>query len=244
MDLQFQADMLNVVAPLAGERIVEIGPGTGALTQHLIASGATIDAIEIDRDLAAKLNDRFGHCANFRLHTFDVLRFDLTTLAPLPTQFRIIGNLPYNISTPLLLQLIADAAHISDICVMVQKEVALRLAAAPGSRLYGRLSVIAQAQCKVALAFDVPPKAFAPPPRVDSTVLTLRPRSALLTPTALTKLQQVVALAFSQRRKMLRHTLGRVMPISLTNSLGISLTQRAEEISVTQYMDLAERCEI
>lgn len=244
MDPQIQVDILNVVAPQAIDRIVEIGPGTGALTQHLIASGAEIDAIEIDRDLAAKLSARFGHCDNFHLHAVDVLRFNIPALATLPTQLRIIGNLPYNISTPLLLRLIADAAHIRDICVMVQKEVALRLAAAPGSRLYGRLSVIAQAQCQVSTVFDVPPKAFAPPPRVDSTVLTLQPHRNLLTPAALTKLQQVVAIAFSQRRKMLRHTLGRIMPISLTDSLGISLTQRAEEISVAQYMDLAEQCAI
>jgi 16S rRNA (adenine1518-N6/adenine1519-N6)-dimethyltransferase len=230
--------IVRAVAPIAGERLVEIGPGEGALTRPLLAAaGGSLTVIELDRDLAARWRRESG----IETIEADVLAVDIRALAdadPAGRRLRIVGNLPYNVSTPILFHLLAAADRIVDQHVMLQKEVVDRMGAAPGSRTYGRLSVMLQWRYAIEPLFDVPPEAFRPPPRVDSTVARMVPLAA---PPAVdpARLAEVVMLAFSQRRKLLRHTLGRLVGEGPDN--GFDLQRRAEEVPVAEYVALARR---
>lgn len=218
--------------------VVEIGPGRGALTERLLAHGFEVHAVEIDRDLVTHLGERFIGQNRLHLHQGDALHFDLGTLPIDQSALRLVGNLPYNISTPLLFRLLELGGRIGQMCFMVQKEVADRLVAAPGTGDYGRLAVMTQAFCSAGVALDVPPEAFAPPPRVDSNVVLLRP-----TPPprcGFAALGKLVAEAFLHRRKMLRQTLAKHYPPGTLESLGIPLTARPENITVAQYVALAD----
>ena len=232
-------DIISAVAPLESEHVVEIGPGTGVLTDALLRSGARIDAIEYDRDLIPVLAKKFNAYSNFRLFEGDALTFDYSSLNAAGNLLRVVGNLPYNISTPLLFRFLEIRDSLSDLSLMLQKEVAARIAATPGNADYGRLSVMLQAYFEVVELFDVEPSAFAPPPKVRSHVLQLVPRSRAATPTDFKQLEKLVALAFSQRRKMLRHTLGRQLSADILGSSGISSQMRAEEVSVAQFVNLS-----
>jgi 16S rRNA (adenine1518-N6/adenine1519-N6)-dimethyltransferase len=227
----------QAVAPRAGEHIVEIGPGTGALTALLLERAGRIDAVEIDRDLAATLRQRWPEALT--LHLADALEFDFAALAierggPL----RIVGNLPYNISTPLLFHLLDAVDHIADLHVMLQKEVIDRMAAAPGSEHYGRLTVMLAPRLDVQWLFDVGPGAFQPPPRVWSAVARL---SVLRTPRfpVPPAFARVVAAAFSQRRKTVRNSLRGLLPPQAWEATGIDPGARPEVLAPAQFARLA-----
>ena len=215
---------------------MEIGPGLGALTRPLLAAAGQLHAIEIDRDLAQALQQEFG--ARLDLHAVDVLQFDFASLGD---GLRIIGNLPYNISTPLLFHLAERVEHICDIHVMLQKEVVDRMVAAPGDSNYGRLSVMLQYRFAMEKLLGVPAAAFDPVPKVDSAVIRLmplRPRPCVAHDEA--QLANMVAAAFSQRRKTLRNSLRKFVDQTAFDALGIAPTARAQELSVAQFVALAD----
>jgi len=228
--------IVRAIDPRDAEAIVEIGPGRGALTEPLRASAAQLTLIELDRDLAAHWRTQPG----LRVLEADVLRVDFVQLARDAGQrLRVVGNLPYNISTPILFHLLEAAARIIDQHLMLQKEVVDRIAASPGGRDYGRLSVMLQWRYEIERLFDVPAAAFEPPPRVMSGVLRMTP---LVTPPAVDAglLSEIVSVAFSQRRKLLRHTLGRWLD---AHGAGVAfdLQRRAEEVAVGEYVALTQR---
>ena len=239
IDARILDELVACIAPRPDEMLVEIGPGRGALTSRLLDKGAVIHAIEIDRDLVHALSIRFGSETRLHVHLGDALNFDFRQLATAPHKLRIVGNLPYNISTPLLLRLLKLEDAVEEMCFMLQKEVAERLVATPSQADYGRLSVMTQAFCAASIAFDVPPTAFAPPPRVDSCVVVFRPHDA--PKCGFEKLESVVATAFAHRRKMLRHTLGRRFSAETLAALHISTTDRPENVTVAQYVALASQ---
>ncbi len=232
--------LIDAIAPTPGDRIVEIGPGQAALTDPLIARAGAITAIEIDRDLAAALKQRFSQ-DKLSLIEQDVLKVDFHALSQrLGGALRIVGNLPYNISSPILFHLLEAADVIVDQHVMLQKEVVDRMVAECGSKIYGRLSVMLQARYRMARCLKVPPGAFHPAPKVDSAVVRMVPIAA--TEVAVKDwviFSAVVAMAFSQRRKMLRNTLAGYADVIDWDGLGILPTQRAEEISVQRFIALA-----
>lgn len=234
-------DILSVIDARPDEHVVEIGAGLGALTAGLLGGGSTVTAIEIDRDLIPRLTDKFGHDPRFRLIAQDALTVDLHALRGADgVRLRLVGNLPYNISTPLIFHLLGALDAIVDITVMLQHEVAARLAAAPGCADYGRLTVACQACCDVDLVLAVPPWSFEPQPKIDSSVVRLRPFTTLPSPALRLALGQITQRAFSMRRKMVRHSLGALFSADTLAACGIDLRQRPEEISVAQYVALAE----
>jgi 16S rRNA (adenine1518-N6/adenine1519-N6)-dimethyltransferase len=218
-----------------GEHVVEIGPGLGALTGPLRASGTKLTLIELDRDLAA----RWRASGDVDLVQADVLTVDFGELARSAGQpLRVVGNLPYNISTPILFHLLAFAPHVVDQHLMLQKEVVDRIAASPQGRDYGRLSVMLQWRYDIEQLFDVPADAFDPPPRVVSSVLRMVPwpEPAAVDPELLS---EIVMVAFSQRRKLLRHTLGRWLE-RFGAEVAFDVQRRAEEVPVAEYVRLAQ----
>jgi 16S rRNA (adenine1518-N6/adenine1519-N6)-dimethyltransferase len=218
-----------------GEHVVEIGPGLGALTAPLRSSGARLTLIELDRDLAA----RWRSVGDVELVQADVLEVDFAALARVAGQpLRVVGNLPYNISTPILFHLLAFAAHVADQHLMLQKEVVDRIAARPDGRDYGRVSVMLQWRYDIETLFDVPPTAFDPPPRVVSSVLRMVPRREPA-PVDPQRLSEIVKVAFSQRRKLLRHTLGRWLEHAGAD-VEFDVQRRAEEVPVAEYVRLAQ----
>jgi 16S rRNA (adenine1518-N6/adenine1519-N6)-dimethyltransferase len=222
-----------------GDHLVEIGPGRGALTARLLQSGCTLDAIEIDRDLAARLRERFPLTARWALHESDALQFDFSALAAARGgRLRIVGNLPYNISTPLLFHLLAHAAAIADLTVMLQREVVARLAAAPGNRDYGRLTVMLAPHAEVRRLFDVGPGAFQPVPRVWSAVVRLAMRPAPLFPVS-PHYAAVVSAAFAQRRKTLRNALSQMLSRDEIAACAIDPGARPETLPPAAFNTLA-----
>jgi 16S rRNA (adenine1518-N6/adenine1519-N6)-dimethyltransferase len=241
LDLNLTRRIARAAAPLDQGLVIEVGPGPGGLTRALLLEGAErVVAIEIDSRAIGALKE-LQAVAGSRLELVeaDALKIDLATLGPPPR--RIVANLPYNVSTALLVGWLHQADHVCDMVLMFQKEVADRLAAQPRSKDYGRLSVLAQHVCTVQRLFDVAPSAFVPPPKVVSSVVRLRPRSegrlADLRP-----LERVTAAAFGQRRKMLRSSLAGAFasPVAVLERLGLAPTARAEELSVPDFVRLAE----
>ena len=238
--------IVEAVAPAAAAghpptpRVVEIGPGRGALTGLLLERVGTLDAIEIDRDLVAALTERFGRDGRLRLHSGDVLAFDFCALAA-DAPLRLVGNLPYNISTPLLFHLYDQAHCIESMVFMVQKEVAVRLAAPPGGKDYGRLSVMIQWRFDVAHLFDVGPGAFQPPPQVDSTVVRLTPRAPRIELRDSARFARVVQAAFGQRRKTLRNALRELVGLAAFERAGVDPNRRAETLTALEFAILANQ---
>jgi 16S rRNA (adenine1518-N6/adenine1519-N6)-dimethyltransferase len=232
---------MQVLAPHAGDHLVEIGPGRGALTRHLVdCTDTTLDAIEIDRDLAQLLAPLFGDFPRCQLHTADVLEFDLPALARARGgKLRIIGNLPYNISTPLLFHLIGQADAIIDLHVMLQREVVERMAAAPGGRDYGRLTIMLAPYVEVESLFEVGPGAFRPPPKVWSAVARLTVRAQPLF-TVSPHYAAVVAAAFMQRRKTLRNALSAFLTREQISACGIDPGARPETLAPQAFNTLAQ----
>ena len=227
--------IVREIAPRPGEPLVEIGPGLGALTQPLLERCGELTVIELDRDLAARWRERQG----VTVVESDVLKVDLGALADAAGQpLRLVGNLPYNISTPILFHLLPIARRVRDQHFMLQKEVVDRMAATPGGKDYGRLSVMLQWRYSIESVLDVPPEAFDPPPRVDSAVVRMLP---LAQPPAVDEglLSELVTVAFSQRRKLLRHSLGRWLE-QRGPALPFDLQRRAEEVPVAEYVALAQ----
>lgn len=235
------------IAP--SEVVLEVGPGTGALTAPLIRRLGRIVAVEIDGYLVSRLRERFGP-EHLRLVEGDVLRLDLEALCvdEHATRLSIAGNLPYNITGPLLFRLLEQRRSIGRAVLMVQREVARRLVAGPGSREYGRLTVLLGLYAEIRMAMEVPPRAFRPVPRVDSAVVECQFREQPRCPVADEGVfRQVVHMAFGQRRKMLRNSLARMLTSSerpqlpgIAQRAGIDLAQRPEQLSVTQFARLSD----
>lgn len=227
--------IVHAVAPEPGQALVEIGPGLGAITRPLLARVGELTVIELDRDLATRLR-RIDH-----LHVIeqDVLQVDFAALSATQrgSRLRIVGNLPYNISTPILFHLLAAIDHIADQHVMLQREVAERMAAVPGSKAYGRLSVMLQWRYAIETVLDVSAGAFDPPPKVESAVIRMvpKPLATVIDPALL---GEIVQVAFSQRRKLLRHTLGRWLA-EHSADVDFDVQRRAEEVPVDEYLRLA-----
>jgi 16S rRNA (adenine1518-N6/adenine1519-N6)-dimethyltransferase len=232
-------DIVRAIDPQPGQCLVEIGPGLGAMTAPLLQRAGSMTVIELDRDLAARLRRE----ARLTVIEADVLKVDFRALADAAglagRPLRVVGNLPYNISTPILFHLLDVADRVSDQHFMLQKEVVDRMAAQPGSKAYGRLSVMLQWRYHVEPVLDVPPEAFEPPPRVDSAVVRMLPLPADPTVDP-ARLSALVTAAFSQRRKILRHTLGRWLDEHAPGATaGVDLQRRAEEVPVAEYLALA-----
>jgi 16S rRNA (adenine1518-N6/adenine1519-N6)-dimethyltransferase len=227
--------IVREIAPRPGEPLIEIGPGLGALTQPLLERCGVLTVIELDRDLAARWRQRQG----VTVVESDVLKVDIGALADAAGQpLRLVGNLPYNISTPILFHLLPVASRVRDQHFMLQKEVVDRMAAGTGGKDYGRLSVMLQWRYRIESVLDVPPEAFDPPPRVDSAVVRMLP---LAQPPAVDEalLSELVTVAFSQRRKLLRHSLGRWLE-QRGFAGAFDLQRRAEEVSVAEYVRLGQ----
>jgi 16S rRNA (adenine1518-N6/adenine1519-N6)-dimethyltransferase len=226
--------IVKAIAPKPGERLVEIGPGLGAMTIPLRAHCDALTVIELDRDLAERLRRR----GDLDVVESDVLRVDFAAIAArLGGPIRVVGNLPYNISSPILFHLIAAAPQVIDQVFMLQKEVVDRMAAKPGTKAFGRLTVMLQWRYEVEHLFDVPPEAFDPPPRVNSAIVRMLPRA---NPAAVSQalLGKIVTVAFSQRRKVLRNTLGKWL-IEHGYTGEFDATRRAEQVPVAEYIALA-----
>ncbi len=237
LDQNLTDRIVRVAGPLAGFGVIEIGPGPGGLTRSLLAAGAEpLVAVERDPRCAAAIRELAEvFPGRLRLVEADALTVDVRTLAPAPR--RIVANLPYNIATPLLLGWLRHAGDFAGLTLMLQKEVAQRLAAAPGSGEFGRLSVIVQWLCTVEYQFAVDRRAFVPPPNVISAVVSLTPRAQPLAPASWRALETVTKAAFGQRRKMLRSAL---RPLGLdAAAVGIDPTRRAEALSVEEFCALA-----
>jgi len=236
-DMAIIDGIVRAIDPQPGQAMLEIGPGLAALTQPLVERLGRLTVIELDRDLAARLR---AH-AQLEVIEADVLKVDFTELAQSRklTQLRVVGNLPYNISTPILFHLLEHVRMIQDQHFMLQKEVVDRMVARPATADYGRLSVMLQWRYAMESVLIVPPESFDPPPRVNSAVVRMVPH-AKPAPLERKRLSEIVQVAFSQRRKLLRHTLGRwLQEQNLTGDF--DLQRRAEEVSVAEYVALAQR---
>lgn len=229
--------IVRAIQPAATDNLVEIGPGLSAITRPLLQRLDHLRVIELDRDLAARLR-REWPAARLSITEADVLTVDFAALGP---HLRVVGNLPYNISTPILFHLMAYADHIVDQHFMLQREVIERMVARPGDSDYGRLAVMLQARYAMANLFEVPPEAFDPPPRVVSAVVRMRPLPAdRPQPQDAAVFAELVARAFGQRRKMLRRALGEWASLVPWEALGVADSARAETLSVTQFMAMAD----
>ncbi|WP_355659776.1 16S rRNA (adenine(1518)-N(6)/adenine(1519)-N(6))-dimethyltransferase RsmA [Halomonas salifodinae] len=232
--------IVRAIGPRPGERLLEIGPGQGALTGPLLEAAGALEVIELDRDLIPGLRVQFFNYPDFVIHEGDALKFDFRALRGEGEALRVVGNLPYNISTPLIVHLLGAGDAIADMHFMLQKEVVERLAAAPDTADWGRLSVMAQYHCRVDSLFVVPPEAFVPRPKVDSAIVRLMPHERLphrARDEAL--LFDLVREAFGQRRKTLRNNLkGRISAEAL-GELGIDPGRRPQTLSVEEFVRIA-----
>lgn len=233
--------ILRAIAPRATDHVVEIGPGHGALTRPLLQTVAKLDALEIDRDLAAALTHDLDD-AKLTVHVGDALKFDFAAIATGPASLRLVGNLPYNISTPLLFHFLDHSELFLDAHVMLQKEVVERMSAAPGSKTYGRLTVSLAARCRVESLFVVRPGSFTPSPRVDSAVARLTPdpqrRSRITDENAF---DHIVSQAFNQRRKRLTNALRNTLTAGQIEELDIDPGLRAEMLDVDAFIRLGNQ---
>jgi 16S rRNA (adenine1518-N6/adenine1519-N6)-dimethyltransferase len=236
------ARIVQAIDPRPGDALVEIGPGRGALTGALIGRAAHLDVVELDRDLAARLAaSPWARQGLLRVHAADALGFEFAALAQERGQrLRVVGNLPYNVSTPLLFRVLEAAAAIADMHFMLQREVVARLGAAPGQAAYGRLGVMVQRRCRVEPLFTVGPGAFQPPPRVQSALVRLVPLSAPRGPPHdEARFAQLVRQAFSARRKTLRRALAGVVDAGGFARAAVDPGLRPEDLSVEDYARLA-----
>ncbi|WP_343722935.1 16S rRNA (adenine(1518)-N(6)/adenine(1519)-N(6))-dimethyltransferase RsmA [Herbaspirillum seropedicae] len=231
-------DIITSIAPAADDAMVEIGPGLAAMTALLLEGLRHLHVVELDRDLVERLKKRFD-AARLTVHSADALKFDFSTI-PVPEgrKLRVVGNLPYNISSPLLFHLAEIAPQVQDQHFMLQKEVVERMVAEPGSKAYGRLSVMLQWRYHMELLFVVPPTAFDPPPKVDSAIVRMIP---LAQPLACQQalLEQVVTKAFSQRRKVIRNCVAGLFSEDELHQVGIDPQARPEAVPMEQFVALA-----
>jgi 16S rRNA (adenine1518-N6/adenine1519-N6)-dimethyltransferase len=231
----------GAIHPLEEQHLVEIGPGQGALTESLVSSGCQLDVIELDRDLVPRLLAAFSVYPKFRLYGEDALKFDYASLVKEGKKLRVVGNLPYNISTPLIFKLLENAAIIHDMHFMLQLEVVNRLAAVPGNKNWGRLGIMAQYYCRVEHLFDVPPEAFKPAPKVQSAIVRLAPWVESPWPACdVLMLRRIVQASFAQRRKTLRNNLKGIIGADELEALGIDPGVRAETLELAQFIKITE----
>lgn len=231
-------DIIAAIAPQSGDTMVEIGPGLGAMTGLLLKGLERMHVVELDRDLVTRLQKTYNP-AKLTIHAGDALKFDFSSIpVPAGRKLRVVGNLPYNISSPLLFHLADIAPQVQDQHFMLQKEVVERMVAAPGSKTYGRLSVMLQWRYAMSLLFVVPPTAFDPPPRVESAIVRMVPLAAPL-PCDQATLEVVVLKAFSQRRKVIRNCLAGMFSEAQIAQAGIDPGTRPETVGLEQYVALA-----
>jgi 16S rRNA (adenine1518-N6/adenine1519-N6)-dimethyltransferase len=234
--------ILAGIAPTGADHLVEIGPGRGALTAGLLANCARLDAVELDRDLAGHLREKFSSQVRFHLHSADALSFDFTALYQ-GEALRVVGNLPYNISTPLLFHLFTQAHCIRDMHFMLQKEVVERMCARAGDRHNGRLSIMTQFHCVCEELLEVPPESFFPVPAVQSAVVRMIPHPTKTVTADEDRLRRVVTAAFGQRRKTLRNSLGQLLGEQDIRSLGLDPNARAENLGLQEFAALSQLLE-
>ncbi len=233
-------DIVRSVHPRKDDVIVEIGPGKGAITQLLADACDNLNVIELDRDLVPWLKVKFEKHPNFQLFQADALQFDFAQLIRNYKPLRIVGNLPYNISTPLIFHLLSYASKVQDMHFMLQKEVVKRMAAQPGESAYGRLGIMVQYYCAVEDLFDVPPTSFDPAPKVDSAIVRLIPHKELpYIANNIKTLETLVNVSFQQRRKTLRNSLKQLLSMEQMESLPVDLSLRPEEISLPEYVAMS-----
>ncbi|MBE0486803.1 16S rRNA (adenine(1518)-N(6)/adenine(1519)-N(6))-dimethyltransferase RsmA [Marinobacter sp.] len=232
--------IVRSIGPKPDDSMVEIGPGLGAITEEILAVNPRLQVVELDRDLIPVLRTKFFNYPEFRIHEADALSFDFSQLVT-DRALRIIGNLPYNISTPLIFHLLAQSGVVQDMHFMLQKEVVQRMSATPGDNNYGRLGIMTQYFCKVQPLFEVGPGAFRPAPKVDSAIVRLVPHKELPHPAKdLKTLQAVVRTAFNARRKTLRKALATLVTVEQLQSLGINDGLRPENLSLADYVQIAD----
>jgi len=226
-------NIVKIIHPQAGEKIIEIGPGQGAITQYLQASACELQLIELDQDLIPVLQQRFTTYGNVTLHHMDALKLKLDG-----GPFKVVGNLPYNISSPLLINMLYQSEEISEMVFMLQKEVVQRICATAGSKLFGRLSVMLQHRFECSAHLSIPPEAFIPRPKVDSQIVQLVTKQHP-TQVSLPALEKLVKQAFAMRRKTIRNNLKQLVTDDQLHAVGIDPSQRAETITVEQFEQLA-----
>ncbi len=234
--------IIRSIHPMPAEVLVEIGPGLGAITEELLAAtDGKLQVVELDRDLIPILRTKFFNYPDFTIHEADALQFDFNQLASPEQPLRLVGNLPYNISTPLIFHLLQHVEHMRDMHFMLQKEVVDRLAAQPGDSNYGRLGIMAQYYCSVQPLFLVAPESFHPRPKVDSAIVRLTPYQTLPLPAKdVNVLEKVVKTAFTMRRKTLRNALAAMVSVEQLEQLGIDPGLRPENLSLAQYVEISD----
>ncbi len=243
IDPQVIDSIVALIRPRSNQSMVEIGPGPGALTHHLVRSQVKLHAIEIDPQLVKQLRSEFSTDV-LSLHHADVLRFDFASIQLNSNKLRIVGNLPYSVSTPLLIRLSKYTDIIEDMCFMVQYEVAARLTAECSSKNYGRLTVMMARNFSIESVFDVEPDAFSPPPQVRSSMIVMYPKTVQSRdPICERVFSELVRLAFGNRRKTLRNSLGSLVGETVFQKAGVDPNLRAQNLSVKHYIELA-RCVI
>lgn len=231
--------IVGFIAPQPSDHLIEIGPGEGALTSKLLPLVHSMDVIEFDRDVIPKLKNNCNNSENLRIHIGDVLQVAFTQFSP---PLRLVGNLPYNISTPLLFKAVENIALIKDMHFMLQKEVAERIVAPPGSKTYGRLSVMLQHYCEVELLLHVGPGAFSPPPKVNSAFIRLIPRKCFSVAAEDEGLfREVVRSAFCQRRKIISNGLKKYITASGLKEIGINPMSRPEQLGVDEFVQISNK---
>lgn len=234
--------IIAAIDPQPGDNLLEIGPGRGAITRHLLQAAGRLQVVELDRDLLEPLTQLAAGLGELTIHNADALKFDFAALASLGHPLRVVGNLPYNISTPLLFHLLDQSSRIQDMHFMLQREVVERMAAGPGSRTYGRLSVMLQARCRVEPLFTIGPGAFTPAPKVDSTFVRLLPHTK--PPCQIddwAQFGQLVTQAFSQRRKTLRNSLRKQLDAAAIMAAGVDPSLRPEQLRLGDFAALARQ---
>lgn len=226
-------NIVKIIHPQPQEKIIEIGPGQGAITQYLQASGANLQIIELDTDLIPLLQQQFGQHENVQIHHLDALKLKLEN-----GPYKVVGNLPYNISSPLLISMLYQHQQVKQMVFMLQKEVVKRICAEPGQKLFGRLSVMLQHRFHCSSHLDIPPTAFIPQPKVDSQIVQLTPKEDVVD-VPLPALEALVKQSFAMRRKTIRNNLKKIISVEQMESIGVDPGQRPETITVAQFEQLA-----
>ena len=235
--------IIKSINPKASDELVEIGPGKGAITQHLLHACPTLSVIELDRDLIPILLSQFiADYPDFIINQSDALKFDFSSLLNTEnSRLRIVGNLPYNISTPLIFHLLTYNKNVEDMHFMLQKEVVDRMAAQAGEKHYGRLGIMVQYYCQVENLFDVPPESFNPQPKVDSAIVRLKPYKKLpLVAKDVKTLSNLVNVAFQQRRKTVRNSLKQLISAEQLENLNIDTSMRPEKITLAEFINISD----
>ena len=234
------SDIVDAINPEPGENLVEIGPGLGALTEPVIERAKKLSVVELDRDLAERLRHHPFLAPHLTIYETDALSFDFAQLATDEKPLRIFGNLPYNISTPLIFHLLTFKDKVQDMHFMLQKEVVQRMAAGPHCKAYGRLSIMTQYQCQVIPVMEIGPEAFKPAPKVDSAIVRLVPHSDIKNPVKdITALNTVCLAAFNQRRKTIRNGFKNLISVAKLEALNIDANLRPENLTLDDYIMLA-----